>query len=494
MRRRSLLLAIFLAVCLLVAAPGGAHEQRTPVILDTDMALDDVRATVLLLSSPHVAVTAIVTADGSSSPATGSDNLQKVLSFLGKGEISIGVGRQLDLPPPPWRGLSEALGWAELAPVKGEGRSDRPQAVPLLLEVLGKSQEPVSYVCLGPLTNLADLLRRHPEAVKQIAGVFYYGLPPTVPEPGWNTSRDPAAADLVCRSGIPVYAMHLPRDQLLTFDVALYREIAGLDSDAARLLVRLHQAERTQQLLQANHFVAWDETVALYLDDPAIATFQKMEPYASVFQLVAWDRAAARADYLAILAGPAAEILGGRTAVVLKQYPDQPHLFQEDLRPLVPTIILSHGLEEWQTTVLTNELHRHLGIYSILGAKMGIRARELLSASLDELAVESAAGLTPPMSCLNDGLQVATGASLGRGTIRVPPTNSPVAEAVFTKGTRKLRLRVKDEIRERIRTDIQRAIQQHGNLTPEYFKEVRRLSLRYWVEMNRGEIFEARFE
>jgi len=84
------------------------------------------------------------------------------------------------------------------------------------------------------------------------------------------------------------------------------------------------------------------------------------------------------------------------------------------------------------------------------------------------------------VSCFIDGLQVATGASLGRGTIRVPPTNSPVAEAVFTKGTRKLRLRVKDEIRERIRTDIQRAIQQHGNLTPEYFKEVRRLSLRYW--------------
>ncbi len=124
-----------------------------------------------------------------------------------------------------------------------------------------------------------------------------------------------------------------------------------------------------------------------------------MEPYDSVFQLVAWDRAAARADtYLAMLAGPAAEILGGRTAVVLKHHPDQPHLFQEDLRPLVPTTILSHGLEEWQTTILTNELHRHLGIYSILGAKMGIRARELLSASLDELAVESAAGLTPPMS------------------------------------------------------------------------------------------------
>jgi hypothetical protein len=53
---------------------------------------------------------------------------------------------------------------------------------------------------------------------------------------------------------------------------------------------------------------------------------------------------------------------------------------------------------------------------------------------------------------------------------------------------------LKDEIKKRIQADIQRSIQQHGNLTPEYFKEVRRLSLQYWAEMNRGEIFEARFE
>jgi pyrimidine-specific ribonucleoside hydrolase len=360
--------------------------------------------------------------------------------------------------------------------------------------MLSKSQEPVSYVCLGPLTNLGDLLRSHPDAVKRIASVFYYGLPPTVPEPGWNTSRDKAAAELICGSGIPVYAMHPAPEQLLTFDAALYQEIGKLDTEAARLITLLHQHERTQELLQANHFLAWDETVALYLDDPGIGTFQKMEPYDSVFHLVAWDRAAARANYPAILTNPAAGLLGGRTPVVLKTYPDQPIFFQEDLRPLVPKIILRHGLEEWQTTVLTNELHRHLGIYSILGAKMGIRARELLFASLDELAVESAAGLTPPLSCLNDGLQVATGASLGRGTISVPKTTSPTAEAVFTKGTRKLRMRLKDEVRDRIRTDIQRAIQQYGNLTPEYFKEVRRLSLEYWAEMNREEIFETRFE
>jgi hypothetical protein len=129
--------------------------------------------------------------------------------------------------------------------------------------------------------------------------------------------------------------------------------------------------------------------------------------------------------------------------VVLNSYPTQPLLFQEDLHPLVPKIIALYGLEEWQTTVLTNEQHRHLGIYSILGAKMGMQARELLTASLDELVVESLASLAPPVSCLNDGLEVATGASLGGGTISEPSTASPSAEAGFVKGNQKLRVRLK---------------------------------------------------
>jgi pyrimidine-specific ribonucleoside hydrolase len=182
-----------------------------------------------------------------------------------------------------------------------------------------------------------------------------------------------------------------------------------------------------------------------------------------------------------------------RMPVVLEAYPTDPARFQKDLRPFISRIIALHGIEEWKAAVLTNEIHRHLGIYSILGAKMGILAREILNASLDELTVESHAGLKPPFRCLNDGLQVATGASLGRGTITVPETRSPVVEAVFVKGGKKLRLRLKDSAKDRITSDIQRVIQRYGDGTPQYFKEVRRLSFEYWVEMKRGEIFEREF-
>jgi pyrimidine-specific ribonucleoside hydrolase len=182
-----------------------------------------------------------------------------------------------------------------------------------------------------------------------------------------------------------------------------------------------------------------------------------------------------------------------RTNVVLSRFPTDPEAFQPDVAPLVTEIIERHGAEEWKAALLTNELHRHLGMYSLVGVKMGIRAREVLRASLDDLRVESHAGRQPPVSCLTDGLQVATGASLGRGAIDVVGDDQE-PEAVFVSGGARLRLSLKPGIRDRIRRDVGEATRRHGPLSSEYFEEIRRLSLRYWLELGRREIFTETLE
>ena len=45
-------------------------------------------------------------------------------------------------------------------------------------------------------------------------------------------------------------------------------------------------------------------------------------------------------------------------------------------------------------------------------------------------------------------------------------------------------------MRERIRSDVAAAVERFGNLTPEYFDEIRRLSIHYWLALDRREIFE----
>jgi len=164
-----------------------------------------------------------------------------------------------------------------------------------------------------------------------------------------------------------------------------------------------------------------------------------------------------------------------------------------DVRDVAPQIIARHGLEEWKAAVLTSELHRHLGTYSIVGAKMGLRAREFFQVDLDELRVESHAGLRPPLSCVNDGLQVATGASLGRGTITVL-TNAPACEAVFIHGDQRLRLRLKPEFAKRIATDMAELEKRHGGTTSAYFQAVRGVSLQHWLNFDRNTMFEETSE
>ena len=179
-----------------------------------------------------------------------------------------------------------------------------------------------------------------------------------------------------------------------------------------------------------------------------------------------------------------------RATVILADFPSDPERLLPDVREVAPRIITRHGLEEWKGAVLTSELHRHLGTYSIVGVKMGLAAREHFGVSLDELRVESHAGLKPPLSCTNDGLQVATGASLGRGTITVLSSVTPACEAVFSFGNRQLRLRLKPEFAQRIAADMAALEKKHGGLTPAYFEEVRTVSLKHWLDFDRNTMFD----
>lgn len=182
-----------------------------------------------------------------------------------------------------------------------------------------------------------------------------------------------------------------------------------------------------------------------------------------------------------------------RETVVLARFPTEPSALLPDVAGLATQLIARHGIEEWKATVLTSELHRHLGTYSIIGAKMGIRARELFGVGLDELTVVTKAGNRPPLSCLCDGLQVATGASLGRGSISADSGAPPAAEAVFAHGGKKLRLILKPEVAQRVVNELRELRDRHGGTSPEYFREVRASSLRAWLELKRCEIFDEQW-
>ncbi|UCD49795.1 MAG: formylmethanofuran dehydrogenase subunit E family protein [Phycisphaerales bacterium] len=148
--------------------------------------------------------------------------------------------------------------------------------------------------------------------------------------------------------------------------------------------------------------------------------------------------------------------------VVFEQFPTSRDLLRPDVGPVIDQIIVRHGRKECETVILTSEFHTHLGIYAIVGAKMGIRAREYFGVGLDELTVESFAGSQPPISCLNDGLQASTGATLGHGTISLSSVTAPRPTAKFTYDGTIISLELKEAYWQQVRQDIGGIIDQHG--------------------------------
>ncbi|MEW5764545.1 MAG: nucleoside hydrolase [Acidobacteriota bacterium] len=469
----------------LLPRTAAAHGGPLPLIVDTDLAADDVRALAFLLASPAVRVEAVVTSGEGRSPEISAHRILQILEHLDRSGIPVGAGNPVDGPPPPWRTVVDSLAWPSLAPARGVPE----RAADVLARSLSGSEHGVTYLCLGPTTNLAALLRDEPILCRRIREVWFYGSAPGRDEACWNRDADLEAARRVFASDLPIRTIRLEEDETFPFDEGLLTGLERASTPSARLLATLFGAPGPREKVRQGHFRSWDEAVALCAAHPDLAAFAPTQT-GTGRTLLRWDRDAGRALWLQVVAGDGRKRMSETSPVGLSAFPASPDQFRPDLKGSVPRILARHGGEEWRAAVLTNELHGHVGTYSLVGVKMGILARERLGAALDEVEVLSFAGDSPPLSCMNDGLQVSTGATLGRGTIRVDGGGGARPEAEFIRGGERLRLRLKESVRLRIDSDIREALRRYGNLTPEYFREIRRLSILHWEELDRAEIFE----
>ena len=489
MTRKHLLLIFILFLSLSLAPVSLAHMTGTQVIADTDGGLDDIRALSMLLDSRVTDIRLITTSDGVVSPQRGLQYMRNLTRYL-HAEVSLACGEEIDRPAPEWRAWNAELDWPAEAkhPRRGEVSKNAPSR---LAQVIAGTKSPIALLCLGPLTNVARALELHPGLEESISRIIYVGGPPESERPGWNTQRDPRSAQKVFASPIPIYCLNPPEKTIPLLDKAFLEDVAEIDSKAAQLLTALHQTKSIQSLLARKHLRMWDDLVPVYLAHPELFRFAKADRGNA--QLLDSYEASRIQDIALRLLRPGSDYhIASRKPVTLRAFPRRPSQVREDISPYVRRIIARHGLEEWKVCWLTSELHRHLGTYSLVGAKMGLRAREVLQAPLDGLDVISLAGDEPPLSCLNDGLQVATGASLGRGNIDVSDVASEPA-AIFIYQGQKLRLRLKKDYQQQIRSQIQKALQKHGGLNEAYFRHIRKKSLQSWLDLDRKQIFQEDF-
>lgn len=175
---------------------------------------------------------------------------------------------------------------------------------------------------------------------------------------------------------------------------------------------------------------------------------------------------------------------------VIKGMPADTSFYMTDLQRNVTEIRSKYGEDEWVSGVIANELHRHLGVFAIIGVKMGIRAREYFCTGVDEMSVTSHAGSVPPLSCMNDGVQVSTGATPGHGLLDVSTETPFYPAADFTHKGKTIRITLKKELSEKVSSELKEINFVNGLDSDIYWELVRQNSIKYWLQFDRHEIFD----
>lgn len=184
--------------------------KRRPVIIDCDPGHDDAMAILWALASEELEIKAVTTVAGNQTIEKVTDNAVRVLTKAGQLNIPVAKGaeepmvRRLVVGGELVHGDSGLEG--PVLPANGFAVSAL-RALELMIRVLEESEEKVTIVGIGPLTNVAELLITRPDLKEKIDEISIMGGGTSgnwTPAAEYNIFADPEAAKVVFNSGIPV--------------------------------------------------------------------------------------------------------------------------------------------------------------------------------------------------------------------------------------------------------------------------------------------------
>ena len=443
------------------------------VIIDTDGGIDDMRAITMLLASPDVRVLAITVSPGALNAGSVYIKVRSLLNSFYHEGILVGINRNSNFKSPDFP-VALKSEWGEENGLDGK---NAPDCISLIKEILTIEKTKVSFICLGGLSTASLAIKGIPVFKQQVKEIIWSSEEPDNKD-GFNYKIDMPAAEKVLKGDIPVKMISGLGEEIF-YNEATINAISEIPTTYADKISGFFRSETAK-----NHKYSYtvnDEMVALYMHYPNL--FQN-DIKADYFESTPGNILILRENSLKILAG---ETVAKNQ--VIKEFPVDPSFYFADIEPFVTDIINKYGKEEWISGVIANELHRHLGVFAIVGIKMGIRAREYFNTGVDEFSAISFAGSIPPLSCMNDGIQVSTGATPGHGLLTVNNDTPTIPSAEFTYMNRKIRLTLKSEIAEKISSELKDINFVYGLDSNIYWELVRKNSIKYWMNLDRHDIF-----
>lgn len=184
--------------------------NKRPIIIDTDPGIDDAVALAIALFSEKIDVKLITTIAGNVNIDVVTNNTLKLLKFFEK-NVPVAKGAT----EPLIEQLEEATSVHGVSGMDGydfepaDNSLLRPEhAIVAMRETIMTSKEKVTLVPIGPLTNIALLLKVFPEVKTNIEEIILMGGSLTRGNKGtmseFNIANDPEAAKIVFNAGLKV--------------------------------------------------------------------------------------------------------------------------------------------------------------------------------------------------------------------------------------------------------------------------------------------------
>ncbi|KAF1682113.1 ribonucleoside hydrolase RihC [Staphylococcus hominis] len=242
-----------------------------PIIIDTDPGIDDAAAIALALSHTKFDVKMISTVNGNVGVEKTTANALKLKAFFNS-EVPIHRGASQPL-------ISEIQ---DASHIHGESGMDGYQfptistsdlasshAVEAMNEILSHSNEPITLVTLGPLTNIALLFNTYPECKNHVKEIIMMGGSTgrgnVTPLAEFNIYCDPEAAHIVFNAGLPLtmIGLDLARQSLFTHS---YLNTLKDKNNTTQMLYHIFQHYRGEVFKEG--IKLYDAFTILYLLDP----------------------------------------------------------------------------------------------------------------------------------------------------------------------------------------------------------------------------------
>ena len=218
--------------------------QKEKIILDCDPGHDDAVAIMLAAINPKIELLGITV-------VAGNQKLEKTVNNALK------VCNHLNLDVPVYSGMSRPMIREQLIAddIHGETGLDGPKfeelkikaedkhAVNFIIDTLMNSDEKVTLVPTGPLTNIGMAIRFEPRIIEKINRIVLMGgsyqLGNMTPAAEFNILADPDAAHIVFSSGVKIVMMGLDLTRQASATKEVVEKIKSLNNKASKLFVDL---------------------------------------------------------------------------------------------------------------------------------------------------------------------------------------------------------------------------------------------------------------